>query len=205
MTEKYDLENLLTENFPFKISDIERVHPNFKVKINGLQLFFKNYEDFNTFGYLLKRQLELGTMRTQVNRVKIDFDTLKDHVIFDSAFNQLATFTNQEVKSRAMDNHLYFFDHYGEKAFWGTLFDSKSLGIDLGKDKLKAVDYFPQATQGFSTRVLVQPEGAQYDESYFVYISDEYTGDRFIDIAYVFSKHEDMLIFEKAHRSSWIY
>jgi hypothetical protein len=203
MTTKYDLENLLKENFPFKISSIERSYPNIKVKINDLNIVFRNYEEYNFFGYYLKRQLDLGTIKPKTD--KYETEDLKEYLVFDSGFNLIGNFSYEEKTKNQLDDKLFFFEHYGDKCFWGTVLEDGKLQIMIDDKTPYITDYVPQSTDSHNTKVMIQPGDLKYDEAFFVYINSMHKPDKLIDIAYIFTRYGDEFLFDYAYKNNWIY
>lgn len=204
MTAKYDLENLLDENFPFKITSIERSYPNIKVIINDdLNIVFRNYEEYNFFGFYLKRQLDLGTIKPKTDKYNVD--DLQEYLVFDSGFNLIGNFSYEDKKKGAIDDKLYLLEHYGEKCFWGTVMENDTVAIYIDEKTPLVTKYVPQATEGFGTKVLIQPGEVQYDEAFFVYINSKHKPDKLIDIAYVFTRYGNEFMFDFAYKNNWVY
>lgn len=204
MTTEYDLENLLEENFPFKISNIERKYPNIKAKLDDLNIIFRNYEEYNFFGYYLKRQLDLGTIKSK-NTETYKIDDLKEYLVFDSGFNLIGNFSHEEKTSNQLEDRLFYFEHYGEKCFWGTVLENGKLQIMIDENTPYITEYVPQATESHDKKVMIQPGDKNYDEAFFVYINSMHKPDKLIDIAYIFTRYGDEFLFDYAYKNNWIY
>lgn len=202
MKVKYDMENLITENFPFKITDIKREFPNVMIKIDDIPIIFRNYEEYNKFGYLLKRQIDLNTMK-QKNGNITEIDELKYYVIFDSAFNVIGNFMYEEKFEKK--HFLYFLGYYSEKCFWGTVLTDTTLSVDVGERKPQIKEYFSVPNEQFNTKVLIDSNNKEYDETFFVYIDNNHKPDKFLDVAYMFINDNGTLLYDRAYKNSYIY
>lgn len=204
MTVKYDLENLLNENFPFKITDIRREFPNIMANIDDIPMMFRNYEEYNKFGYLLKRQLDLKTMKEKNGKIT-EMNELKYYVIFDSAFNLIGNFTAEEKREKQNEHTTFLMMQNSEKCFWGTVLTDSTLSIDTGERQPQIKEYVPQSNEQFNTKVLIQPDNKEYDETFFVYIDNNHKPDKFLDVAYMFINDNGSLLYDRAFKNSWVY
>ena len=199
LSKKYDLENLLDVNFPFKISDIYKNNGLFYFKINGVQMCIRGYEEYNNFGYYLKRYFNLysGNISESFN-----LNEVNNYIYFNGDMTIYETLTDLNLATE--EKYLYErFKSYSPKCFWGTIMSPNY--VNIGQKKIIKVEYSPHSKDRMTTKVLVQPDGVSYDESYFVYIDKKFKPLYHTKILHKFVNKEDVLYLEKSFFNNWVY
>ena len=199
LSKKYDLENLLDVDFPFKISDINKDNGLFYFKINDVQMCIRNYEVYNNFGYYLKRYFNLysGNISDTLN-----LNEVNEYVYFNGDMTLYETLTNLNIATE--EKYLYErFKSYSPRCFWGTIISPNY--VNIGQRRIIKAEYSPHSKDRMTTRVLVQPEGVSYDESYFVYIDKKFKPPHETNILHKFINEKGILHYEKSLFNTWVY
>ena len=199
LSKKYDLENLLDVNFPFKISNINKNNGLFYFKINDVQMCIRNYEVYNNFGYYLKRYFDLHSGNVSES---FNLNEVNSHVYFNGDMTLYETLTTLNITIE--EKYLYErFQSYSPKCFWGTIIDEKY--VNIGQRKPIKTEYSPHSKDKMTTKVLVQPEGVSYGESYFVYIDKKFRPSHETKILHKFIKDNGILHYVKSFFNNWVY
>lgn len=197
----YRYENLKDVNFPFEIRDEVRKIGVDTIVINNMLLHIHNKNLYNYFWYCLKRQHDLKTVSEKNRTVKKDD---KYYHIFNGNFNLIGTFTQEEFIGKDFKNFQAKVKRNSDKAFWGN-FNNGNILIG-GKEKFE-VEHFRRPFEGNTTKVLIQPPDKDYDESFIVYINDEYRRPglmKNLEVLYIFETIGNITL-HSVIADHWIY
>lgn len=201
---KYTIENV-KEYLNFNIDNIQNVqaepwdYP--EIEIKGAVIRFQRYFDFSHFLYCMKRQKDFGLELGTRNENKINLDDIQTNVAFDSYFNVITTRSASEKEEFDKDLIKY---HRLNKAFWGEFIDTESLQINT-KTANEICKFYPTITDGAEKSVVYLPENADYDETQLAYVKTDLRVDKSLEVAYVFIKSDDKLVYVEADKNDWIY
>lgn len=202
---KYTVEN--TQNYlNFQIDSVENIesipwdYPVIKVK--GIPLKFSEYYFLSDFLYHLKRQSDFGIIHPQ-NNSKIRFQDLKQNIAFDNSFNIISNHNHDDIEK--FRNDLKKFHRKAPKCFWGNFIDDETLEIILKGGRQEIFEYSTIKSSDHNQKILIQRPSKDFDQTEFVYIKTDLKPSRSLDIAYIFEKLNDKILYKNTSKNNWIY
>lgn len=170
------------------------------IRIRGIDFNFPNVSDQITFLYTMQRYFELNSNKNFVfNQNNQEFGR---YLIFDSVFNLVGNFQYGQIEEYKKEIRRLKFE--SEKVFWGVDLGNNKLSINIGGNKQIELQYTPHSTIG-ATKVMIQPDGYAYDESFFVYVNTDHKADKELDVWYTFTNQNGRLTYKDIIKNNWIY
>lgn len=203
---EYNVENV-KDYLNFKINnivDVEATPWNYPViTVKSLQLKFPKYYDLSHFLYCLKRESDFGLKKEKTQETKniVKLENLLDTIAFDSNMNIISNRSLSEEKLFKQDILEY---HKLIQGFWGQYIDSNTLNIHTRKKSEDCI-YSLERKSEDDKIVIIQPTDSVYDETYPVYISTDIRPNKSLQVAYVFQKCKDELVYLEANKNDWIF
>lgn len=199
--DEYVPANLKLVKFPFEVPKEENMEGSaVSIDIKGMNLTFPNKDKYKYMWYCLKKQVDYGVSPTN-NGIIPDISEQKEYVVFDGAFNILNTFTYSDRNAYVFTKFVNGYKRKIEKVLWGTLIDDKLLHV--GKNKI--LDYLPHPTELYKTKVLVQPEGYEWDQNLIVYTDGSVKPTKSLGVLYLFKKENENLLLQEVMADGWVY
>ena len=202
---KYTVENI-QDFLNFKIDSVEKIesvpwdYPIIKVK--GIPLKFSEYYYLSDFLYHLKRQSDFGIIHSQSNSI-LRLEDLKQNIAFDNSFNIISNHNYGDMEIFRDD--LKKFHRKAPKTFWGNYLNAETLEIILRGGRKEIFEYSTIKSSDHNQKALIQRPSKDFDQTEFVYIKTDLKPYRSLDIAYIFEKLDDKILYKNTSKNNWIY
>jgi len=150
----------------------------------------------------LKRQSDFGISHP-FNDSNLRFEDLKQNVAFDNSFNIISNHNFDTIETFRKD--IEIFHRKASKCFFGKYLDDKTLEIILNGGRKEIFEYSAIKSSDNNQKVLIQKPMKGFDETEFVYIITDFRPTRSLDVAYIFEKLDNKLLFKNTSKNNWIY
>lgn len=187
---------MVEHKLPFGIK-AEYKFPEWYVEINNIKYYIGNNDKIKHFAYHIRRIQELYRLN-RFNPLSSIKD-LKQTVILNSGFGLVDT---GDYTTKQLEEKMLSLEAASEKCCWGNILNGDTLKMDDEPGEFK---YVPNSTKGFETKVLVQPDGCNYDESFFVYVDSNVKPYKMLDIFFIYSFYQGSLKLQEIYKNNWIY
>lgn len=202
---KFTVEN--TQDYlNFRIDSVENIesvpwdYP--LIRIKSIPVKFSEYYFLSDFLYHLKRQSDFGIIHSQSNSI-LKFEDLKQNIAFDNSFNIISNHNYDDIE--IFRNDLKTFHRKAPKCFWGNYLNDETLEIVLSGGRKEILEYSTIKSSDHNQKVLIKRPSKEFDQTEFVHIKTDLKPSRSLDIAYIFEKLDDKILYKNTSKNNWIY